>query len=369
MSHAPLVAITGGYGAVGFAVARELLGTGHVRLRIGGRRLEAAQRLVDQLAGPAEALAVDVTDAEDLAGFCHGCQVVINCAGPSHRIADRVAQAAFAAGADYVDVGGYDPGCTSTDRTGILASGVLPGLSGLLPRVLAETGPAEPKRLICYFGGLDRLSPIAAADVIASLHDGSGESLAMWRYGRRARSALTPLADVELPLLPGPASAVPYLSSEAQRLARDLGLEELFWYNVYPGMQTLAALNRAQAGGGHRDNSSIVGDLVRSVEIDLAGRSPYLVALAQLDGEMDGHSVTRSLLLRANEPTELNGMVAALATSALLTHDVPRGLHNAAEVLTPKTVYEALERSSFVDVLTVVDGPLDAATLFDEGAL
>jgi hypothetical protein len=51
-------------------------------------------------------LQVDLNDPAQLAAFCDGCRIVVNCAGPTYRILDTVARAAFAAGADYVDIGG-----------------------------------------------------------------------------------------------------------------------------------------------------------------------------------------------------------------------------------------------------------------------
>lgn len=377
-AQASLVGIVGGYGVVGAAVARELLDGQNIQLRIGGRRLAEARRFVqEELNGPAEAVAVDVTDRADLDGFCEGCRIVVNCTGPSYRIADTVAWAAFAAGADYVDVGGYDTvrgllggtGLVDAGQRAILSAGVLPGLSGLLPRLLAGYLPAQPQRLCCYIGGLDRLSATGAADVLDSLRSGFGESLGMWRAGGRVSAALTPLAGAELPLFPGPVHAVPYLSTEAERLALDLGLTEMRWYNVYPGPHTLGSLSRAQARGMHGQNQAAVAALVHAAELDLAGSYPYLIALAQLDGDNDGRCVTRSLMMRATEPSELNGAVAAVAARAALAGDIPPGVHHAAEVVPPSVVDTALRHSDHVEVFTITEDSLDAATGYEEEAL
>ncbi|WP_449065129.1 saccharopine dehydrogenase NADP-binding domain-containing protein, partial [Planomonospora algeriensis] len=96
-----MIGIVGGYGAVGGAAARLLADRG---VRVGGRDLEAARRFVDEeLGGRGEARRVDAYDEAALAAFCRGCRVVVNCAGPSYLLLDRVARAAFRAGADYVD--------------------------------------------------------------------------------------------------------------------------------------------------------------------------------------------------------------------------------------------------------------------------
>ncbi|MFD9895051.1 saccharopine dehydrogenase NADP-binding domain-containing protein [Amycolatopsis sp. NPDC059027] len=377
MTGPPLIGVVGGYGAVGATASRRILRSAAARVRIGGRNLTAARELVTTEPAtsgpPAEAMAVDFTDGDSLARFCAGCRVVLNCAGPSYRIADRVARAAFAAGADYVDVGGYDAthkllAGTAPGRTAVLSAGVLPGLSGLLPRWLAGQYPGRPRRLLCYMGGLDHFPPAGAADFLASLHNGFGESLAMWRGGARASRALSPLPDAELPLFPEPVTALPYLSTEAERLGAALGLAELSWYNVYPGRQTLATLNRAHWQGAG-ESAAMVLDLSRSAEVDLVGSEPYLVLLAQLDGELDGRPATRSLLLRVREPYRLNGTIAARTALAVLGGEIGAGVHHADEALAPQAAYDELRASGVVDVLTVLDTPLGTADVVEEGAL
>src|SRR5713101_3338745 len=145
----PLISILGAYGVVGRSAARLLHRWGVGRLRLGGRHVELARRLADEdLGGEADAQEVDAYQSEQVRDFCAGCRVVVNCAGPSFRILDRVAVAAFGAGADYVDPGGDAPvygrliadEWTRAGRTALLTAGMMPGLSGLLPRWLAGQG-------------------------------------------------------------------------------------------------------------------------------------------------------------------------------------------------------------------------------------
>jgi saccharopine dehydrogenase-like NADP-dependent oxidoreductase len=178
-----LVGVVGGYGAVGGAVARQLhqwfAGSGvDGRLRIGGRRLDGAQRLVSgELAGQGEAMTVDVYDDEALRRFCTGCRVVVNASAASYLVVDRVATAALAAGADYVDAGGDCPlfdrlvplGLADTGRRALVTAGMMPGLTGLLPRWLAGLGYRKVRRLIAYVGVMDRLTPAGAVDYLLSL--------------------------------------------------------------------------------------------------------------------------------------------------------------------------------------------------------
>ncbi|MBB5774135.1 saccharopine dehydrogenase NADP-binding domain-containing protein [Nonomuraea jabiensis] len=363
-----MIGVLGGYGAVGGTAARLL--AGHPGLRVGGRDGAAARRFVDaELDGHGEAWQVDALDAAELARFCAGCRLVVNCAGPSYLLRDRVARAAFAAGADYVDAAGdataFDgPTATGTGtgtgmqgRTAVLSAGMLPGLTGLVPRHLAAAlaSPNVGLRLDVYTGGLDRLTPAAAGDFLLAGQEEQGAALAAWRDGARVARALTPVHDVQLPYFPGPVTAYPYLSAEAERVARELGLAEARWYNVITGDGVLAAASTAGQAA----------DLTRAAELELAGRTPYYVLLFQLSGP---HG-TRTLALRTRDSYALTAAVAAHAARAVLRGEVPAGLHHADAVLDPARVLADLEPVAKIEITEAV-APIDlVAPVFEEGAL
>ncbi|WP_431928383.1 saccharopine dehydrogenase NADP-binding domain-containing protein [Nonomuraea jabiensis] len=374
-----MIGVLGGYGAVGGTVARLL--AGHPGLRVGGRDGAAARRFVDaELGGHGEAWQVDALDAAELARFCAGCRVVVNCAGPSYLLRDRVARAAFAAGADYVDAAGdaaaFDRPTGTQGRTAVLSAGMLPGLTGLVPRHLAALTPAAPTptaptsaalapnaergrgaglRLDVYTGGLDRLTPAAAGDFLLAGQEERGAALAAWRDGARVARALTPVHDVQLPYFPGPVTAYPYLSAEAERVAAELGLAEARWYNVITGDGVLAAASTAGQAA----------DLTRAAELELAGRTPYYVLLFQLSGP---HG-TRTLALRTRDSYALTAAVAAHAARAVLRGEVAAGLHHADAVLDPARVLADLEPVAKIEITEAV-APIDlVAPVFEEGAL
>ena len=85
---------------------------------------------------PLDAIKLDVEDSLALQAFCSGCRVIVNCAGPSCHIRDRVARAAFRAGADYVDPGGDEPlAALHHTLVGHLSQGELKELIRLLEKV------------------------------------------------------------------------------------------------------------------------------------------------------------------------------------------------------------------------------------------
>ena len=74
-------------------------------------------------------------------------------------------------------------------RSGVAAAGVMPGLSGLLPRWLARRHPATPSRSP-RTSIKDRFTPAAAREFLASLADTSAGSA--WRSGAVSPGALRP---------------------------------------------------------------------------------------------------------------------------------------------------------------------------------
>jgi hypothetical protein len=373
------IGVVGAYGAVGRAVTRQLHDWGAGPLRIGGRREQPAFELAAEvLGGAGETVAVDARDPASLAAFCDGCGVVVNCAGPSYQLLDVVARAALAAGADYVDPGGDLPvherlagaDLAGRGRSAVLTAGLMPGLTGLLPEWLARTAFDEVRSLTAYVGLVDRLTPAGAGDYLLSLGGGHGVAQAAWRRGARVARALDPVPDAALPFFPGRVSAYPFLSTEAERLATSLTLEELSWYNVFDGGgRLLGALGRlTSAMVGEADLDAAGKELVQAAELDLFGREPYQLLLFQLDGVAGGEPRTRTLLLRGTDTYELTGFVAAVAAVAIRDGQVLPGLYYATEALDAADVVARLRRVPAVAAFEVLDGPI-AGDDDEEGAL
>lgn len=376
-----LVGVLGGYGAVGSATARLLRERGDVTLRIGGRDPDRAARFVsDDLGGAGEAIAVDVYDEEALARFCDGCRLVVNAGAPSYLTVDRVARAALAAGADYVDAGGDCPlfdRLVGTDLAGdgrraLVTAGMMPGLSGLVPRWLAAQGFARVTRLTAYIGVMDRLTPAGAVDYLLSLGEREAESQAVWLGGRRVRRQATPLADVELPFFPGRVTAYPYLGYEGERLARQLGIDELAWYSVFDGgASMMATLSRLQgAMSGESDLTAAAAELASAAELDMFGRDPYQLMVFEAHGEATGGGdVSRTCVVRSEDTSRLTGTVCALATIAVLQGRVRPGVWFAAEGLDPAWVVDELRSTGAVRAFELYDGPADVVSALEEGVL
>ncbi len=378
MNALPRVGIVGAGGAVGQAVVRLLEKTPSLRLRIGTRNSNSENQAcrIGQSAG-AEFLRFDIEDSARLSDFCSGCRVIVNCAGPSLQILDRVATAALAQGADYVDPGGAETlhkkltrgGFAGGPHRALLTAGMMPGLSGLLPRWLARRGFDRPRRLTAYVGGRGYLTPGGAADYVLSLAAAQSDSLASWQRGARAPRSLSPLVGPRLDFFPSNVIAHPFLSPETERFARALNLDEVRWYNVFEDGHMLQVLGRLQgAAVGLADLSSAAQELMKAAALDQFGGSAYQLFVLQMEGEEAGAGARRTLMLRGTNAQDLTAAITVLAVKALLNGEISPGIHFAAEVLSPDVV-DLLCRTPHVAAMQLIDNPVEVDSAPQEGML
>ncbi|WP_131787848.1 saccharopine dehydrogenase NADP-binding domain-containing protein [Protofrankia symbiont of Coriaria ruscifolia] len=388
----PAVGLVGASGMVGSAAAAALRKLGVESIRLGARRIDGVRRvLADVLDGRGEIMAVNATDPVSLTRFCAGCQVVLNCAGPTYLLRDTVAVAAVAVGAHYIDVAGDDPawegmaarGLAGTDRAVVFSAGTLPGLSSILPRWLAATGFGRPTTLTAHVGGREPCSPVVATDMILSLSIGGadgaafGEPLAAWRGGARRPRVLRAASNAVAPFFPGPVGMTPFLSTETVRLARALGLDDVDWFNVYPGPAVHAEMQRmpGYAREPGTDLAEVGARLHRAAALDLVGRTPFYLMVFSMRGtppDDAGTEIRRTLVLRTSSSYQLTGLVGALAARASLDGALPAGLHFACDVLDPHAVVREIREaggSSLVEMHGYVRGADIGDDVVEEGAL
>ena len=316
------IGVIGGYGSVGRATVAQLRAWGLGPIVVAGRDPTKADVMVD------------MNESATLERFCASLRLVVNCAASSSRIRAMVADAAAANGVPYVDPGGDEPvyellsGRAHAEPV-VLSAGMLPGLTGLLPRQLVvERG----SRLVCYVGGQDRFSLGAATDYLAVVNGSAGRTFAVWRNGSRVERAGVPAIEGAVPYFSEPASGVPYLSPEMERLARRLDLTELVFYTVFPGTRLRATLAAA-----HTDSVDAEA-VVRASELDLFGRSRYQRLVFQLRGE----PTMPTMVLSGKGSSEMTGATAAMTGLAVLEGAVSPGVHFAADVLDPAWAKEKL---------------------------
>lgn len=314
---------------------------------------------------------VNVYDELSFTQFCNGCTVVVNTAGPSSLIGDRVARAADKAGADYVDAYGgrlltelLQASPLSIKRRVIHSAGIYPGLSELLPRWLARTHFDNVHTLRGWCGGREVCSPAAAVDVLASTHQGFGHAGAIWENGSRITNAMAAHADADLPGFAGRVYVQPFLSEELELLGRDLDLRDVRWGNVMASTRALEIIARwGRRLGAHATamntetyrqlQQQAVDELVDTARIDLAGQTAYYRLLIEMEGIRAGTAKRLRAVLKARDSYRVSGAVAANAASMLVTDPPPPGIYRADCILDWEKVLRTLRHNRCIDDFTI----------------
>jgi Saccharopine dehydrogenase NADP binding domain len=371
------VGIVGAYGQVGRQVAADLAGVPGLRLRLGGRN---GARLAE-LGGVGETRVVDALDEGALARFCAGCDLVVNASGPAHVVRDRVALAALAAGAHYVDPGGdvalhkligaLDPSLRRHGLGFVLSAGWVTGMTGVLPTFAVDTAEDHLDRIESVellYGDCSDWSTAGFEDVLDHvLHHSDfgwyehgrwipGGGLRLLRRPRRQR----------LPGDFGKAQTIPHFERELTRIGAVRAYPRVVAW-VAPLIGNWDTLRLMVLGRRSPERAArLLGELM---ERERAKRECHGFVKVNVDGERDGGPAqVRAVALMARGQEWIPGAVCATAVRHVL--DAPRpGLAYLADAVDARAfVADLAERG--LDVECLVNGrpraiaapPADLAT-------
>lgn len=336
MSNPPVIAILGATGAVGQHVVKLL--ACEAQLRVGCRRLP-----LQRLPG-VEYRSLDLADNLSLREFCRGSDMIINCATAGHLSGDSLACIAMEYGIDYLTPGGDDAlyaavkGKVPRATRCIVSAGMLPGLSGLLPRLLMP-GMRNISNIQGYALCCEPFSRGGATDFLASFNSHYGMAGLSLQQGKLQPAQV--IESCQLPLAYNTAQALPFITSEWQRLAADCASPQAGWFNLFiPGEMT-QWLNRRKRGNS-ADND--VEQLMALSLADCAGHPSQHVIAVEVSGEVMGEPVTRAQVVSVRHGSELTAAVTAYTARLCLAQQLPTGLHYAAEILPAGDTLAALRQ-------------------------
>lgn len=299
-----MIGILGMQSSMGRQVVRLLTQWGVSSVRGGSRRIPP----VDLPAGVSWQT-VDIADPDSLQRFVAGCELLINCAGPSHTTTPRVLATALREGVHLIDAGGAS--CQDLvvpqwrENIVLLDAGAVPGLSGWLPRWLAQDF-SRVDSLQVWLGILDRFTPSGAEDFLAGVPIGI------------CPQNPEPLAQQDLPFFPRPVQVMPWQDNETQWVSAELGVSNSRWFSVRDG-QALPAVMRELA---LMTSSQASTALVNASALDTQCFQPYVRYLLEVTGEQAGVNQTESALIQGESVAQVCGaFIATLATGVITSPD------------------------------------------------
>ncbi|QDR79898.1 saccharopine dehydrogenase NADP-binding domain-containing protein [Sporomusa termitida] len=366
-----MIGVIGGYGDVGLQAVRMLQKWGKVRLKIGGRNPAEARKNLGVEFAETEWVPVDAENVQSVEHFLAGCELVINCTGPSSRLGGRVAGMCLAKGCHHIDAG-VNKELESLhgapyNTISLYAAGAVPGLSGLLPRWLAKSFD-QLESMLCYIGSLDRFTASAAEDYLAGASGRGNKPLAAWQNGSCRLSVLRRRERIQLPFFAREVTLYPYFDQEAEFVASSLLLNNGEWYIASDGKQVSSLLEEV-CGQFLTERETAIRRLCRASEIDSAGRQRYINFIIQLSGKINGCRIDRTLVLQADRPAVLTGLAAAAAGMAVLAGEIPPGVCPLAEIVDPCSVVTRLVNANGIKQLKVFEGPIEQLLQQVEGEI
>lgn len=346
-----MIGILGGFGATGREVTRLLCKAGERSLRAGSRNPQPTPW--------AQSCFVDVSDPHSLMNFARGCRLIVNCAAPSVRLSQKVANRLHSAGIPLVDAGGIDCPAQLSHPAGkpassaLFAAGALPGLSGILPAWLAGKID-QAASLQCWFGVFDRFTPGGAEDYL----DGVLRASATMATPQPRRSNVT------LPFFPRPVQLQPYEDEESRLVQARTGVKQSRCCLALDGEHLVRALETARA----LSRTDAINSVVQASALDVAGRRPWVTFLIQADGVSDGNRTSQTLLLKAESIAQLTAACAATSARWLLQQPAPVvGL--AAECIDSSTFMSLFTREQTGIDIELFDGGIEQLSEMRGGAL
>lgn len=341
------VAIIGGYGAIGAVVARELHQHTDAELVLAGRDLSRASDAAASFGQRVSGRRTDLFAPESLAELCRDSDLIVNCAGPSHHVRDRVVRAATAAGRHFVDAGGAEatfPALTATwhdpEQAGLVAivdAGWIPGLSGVLTHLLAKRAREQferVQRIELWFGDRSAWSHTAVIDILelVRMRPGLGE----YRDGQFIERPKGALRRVRLPNPFGSRIATLSFTSELTGLARrETGTNVASWAVPMMRPSTAAATVTALTALASRPNAGarLLGAAMQ--RNPRAHDGGFLAARAT--GLSDGKPVRMRAYLAARDTEQLTGRLCATTARLIVEARISaRGCRYLCDAVDPE---------------------------------
>ncbi|MDO4784792.1 MAG: NAD-dependent epimerase/dehydratase family protein [Propionibacteriaceae bacterium] len=342
MSHGTLgcrVGVIGSHGAVGQVLAQVLRDAG-CEVVCGNR----TKRSPDE-----DSVFVDARQEDSVREFARGCDVVVNCAGPSYVIRDGVAKA-LPPSLIYIDpFGGNAFGEGAGECPSIINVGCTPGLSGLLAKWLAAEFEECSSVTVCC-GGREQGGVSGFADVILSTRDGYGypNQMLVGGLARPYTEQDWEAQDTDSFPEDGESLRTPFVTDELRRVASECGIPQLTGLLVIPDRDSLHLLLKAMTHSEAADPNELMGlfaqiDSAKS-KLD-AGKELWFTLQVSARGRRGSVLQRSGITLHAGNSSELTGIVLAQAVLRALEHGCPPGVHWGYEFLELEPVLDALSKA------------------------
>ncbi len=330
-----IVAVIGCGGLIGSMVVEKLLEKG-IEVR-GGQRRRPNKRIIDE---KFQWVQLDIYKEEQLRNFCKGCRVILNCAGPSYEIKEKVAIAAIKENVIYVDLS--DSVMCNEDVVSrlrnkgiiIVGTGYVPGISGAILNLISEEFDSVEK-VQGFQSGRQYSTEIAFADVILSSIANAGYPDTYMKNGKMYRENVDPNIRRIIPGFPETVYLKSYLSHEIIDVAMNLNIQEIHWYNSLPDKKLMDTIIKFYRQISNLSTFEILQTYRQEFGSNFengSSKDNWSVLLLEVYGYIKEKKVRRRYILNVNDSNYLCGEMATYTVCKVMEKGLQKGVYWANSI-------------------------------------
>lgn len=304
------IAILGGYGSIGLEVTKLLSRNPGIHLRLGGRKTHLVPWEVRNCLKQHTLYQVDTRNHDCVREFVSNCELVVNTSGLFNSEEMTLAKVAAAENIPYLSSSGDNRLEQIDSPCLVYQAGSLPGISGIIPRVMCE-GIKQVERIKFIYAVRDVFSPAAAREYIQGLWAPGKLPMTVYESGKRVPYRET--CEITLPWSDSPLCLFPYLDQECDWLEKTLQPQYGCWMTAMEKGDALQFMKQARAlFTAHPDEA--VDQLCKASQKDCQNKKTYAGIVLEVVGYSDSCSTARTLLIHS---TAANRMTAAAVTAGV----------------------------------------------------
>lgn len=364
-----LIGIVGSSGLIGTEAVRYLLDRGYT-VRGGQRRAESPFEAEKNF----ERRQLDLYSKRQLDDFCKDCDAVLNCAGPSYKIKDLIAQSASAAGAVYIDMSDILITESSLrkklDNEGvyIVGTGYVPGISGiLLNTVISEFDPV--RKIQCLQAGRQYYTRTAFYDILLSSVSNAGYPDSCLIGNEPVRIKDISHDRLYVPSLAESVYTKPYIPAEIIDLSRqNNSVGEIYWYNGLTDKRMMDMIMQSYREVAFSDSYENAMKLYDELFSNMEKQENWSEFLVEAEGQKDGKYKRTRYILNISDSNIVCGITAAQTVVRALENSLSAGVYWAKDVVRYSSLaeFEASLKGCTLTVIDIPEGTSDLLAQEDE---
>lgn len=339
-----MIGILGYHGFVGKTVLNYL--SNQYLIRCGGRQIQE-----EKITKGIEYVKVDVDDTNSLKNFCQGCDVIINCIGPSYFFAEKILGVVEKVGAAYIDAFGVNLFSMRKAYTipVVVGAGSFPGLSGMLPAWIKQNKNLEPEKIKIFAGGKERITQTACIDFLSSIINRFGKSgIYYTAQGLKNENGIVTLPEV----FSRNEIGVSYLTEELIQAAYENKVKELHWYSVqsyskYNEVMAEAIIHLMKDSSYEnmkRISNSIIQNMTTNTSVD---DLKYRIVI---EVQNDKKFLLERYVWETDDSYVINGAIAAYCAKKLYEERYENGIFWPFQILNAFETVEKLVKNNVLKV-------------------